>query len=220
MLGRMLAEWGDRPAGCLFLLPLWSPVLVAEQVGTLASIARGRFIMQCALGADARQFGAMGVNIKQRPSRFEQSLDVIRRLWAGQTVTSTGGRFAIQRGADLTSAARASGRMDRRQHRVRWTGAARLGEGYLAGPELTPENARRWAAFYLERCQAYGRTPSAVAIRRDVFVADSVQGRRQSSTPISRRRIPGDRPFGAGVWRHRRRCAGISRLRSDGLHGL
>ncbi|HEX2564828.1 MAG TPA: hypothetical protein VHK25_12975 [Acidimicrobiales bacterium] len=33
MLGRLLAEWGDRPAGALYLLPLWNPVLVAEQVG-------------------------------------------------------------------------------------------------------------------------------------------------------------------------------------------
>src|SRR6516162_6000572 len=39
MLGRLLAEWGQAPAGCLFLLPLWHPVLVAEQIGTLAAIA-------------------------------------------------------------------------------------------------------------------------------------------------------------------------------------
>ena len=41
MLGRLLAEWDDRPAGALFLLPLWHPVLLAEQIGTLASIAAG-----------------------------------------------------------------------------------------------------------------------------------------------------------------------------------
>jgi alkanesulfonate monooxygenase SsuD/methylene tetrahydromethanopterin reductase-like flavin-dependent oxidoreductase (luciferase family) len=29
---------------------LWHPVLVAEQIGTLAAIARGPFIMQCGLG--------------------------------------------------------------------------------------------------------------------------------------------------------------------------
>jgi alkanesulfonate monooxygenase SsuD/methylene tetrahydromethanopterin reductase-like flavin-dependent oxidoreductase (luciferase family) len=40
MLARLLAEWGEAPAGCLFLLPLWHPVLVAEQIGTLAAIAR------------------------------------------------------------------------------------------------------------------------------------------------------------------------------------
>src|SRR5690349_20540246 len=43
MLGRLLAEWGKAPAGCLFLLPLWHPVLVAEHIGTLAAIAHVRF---------------------------------------------------------------------------------------------------------------------------------------------------------------------------------
>jgi alkanesulfonate monooxygenase SsuD/methylene tetrahydromethanopterin reductase-like flavin-dependent oxidoreductase (luciferase family) len=38
ILGRLLAEWGAAPAGRLFLLPLWHPVLVAEQIGTLAAI--------------------------------------------------------------------------------------------------------------------------------------------------------------------------------------
>src|SRR5436190_6226794 len=83
ILGRLLAEWGDAPAGCLFLLPLWNPVLVAEQVGTLASIATGRFIIQCALGAGRDQFGAMGADTRTRPSTFERNLEVIRRLLAG-----------------------------------------------------------------------------------------------------------------------------------------
>ncbi len=60
IVGRLLAEWGDQPAGALFLLPLWSPVLLAEQIGTLASIASGRFIMQTAIGGGADQFAADG----------------------------------------------------------------------------------------------------------------------------------------------------------------
>ena len=60
ILGRLLAEWGDQPAGALFLLPLWHPVLLAEQIGTLASIATGRFIMQTAIGGGAEQFAAHG----------------------------------------------------------------------------------------------------------------------------------------------------------------
>jgi alkanesulfonate monooxygenase SsuD/methylene tetrahydromethanopterin reductase-like flavin-dependent oxidoreductase (luciferase family) len=55
MLGRLLAE----PAGCLFLLPLWHPVLVAEQIGTLAAIAQGPFIMQCGLGWGEARFGQL-----------------------------------------------------------------------------------------------------------------------------------------------------------------
>src|ERR1700752_3952935 len=90
MLGRLLAEWGDAPAGCLFLLPLWHPVLVAEQIGTLAAIARGPFILQCGIGEGVEQFDAMGVNIKHRPSAFEEALDAVRRLLAGETVGSHG----------------------------------------------------------------------------------------------------------------------------------
>src|SRR3989442_14936999 len=95
MMGRLLAEWNDRPAGCLFLLPLWNPVLIAEQVGTLAAIARGRFIFQCGLGDGEAQFLAMGANIKQRPSAFEEAFDIIKRLLAGETVSSQG-RFVLE----------------------------------------------------------------------------------------------------------------------------
>ena len=42
ILGRMLAEWGDRPAGALYLLPLWHPVLLAEQVYRGLGILRGK----------------------------------------------------------------------------------------------------------------------------------------------------------------------------------
>src|SRR6266511_6012340 len=65
MLGRLLAEWGDRPFGALFLLPLWNPVLVAEQVGTLASLGRGRFILPLAVGG-RDQFAPMGLRVHHR----------------------------------------------------------------------------------------------------------------------------------------------------------
>ena len=94
MLGRLLAEWDDKPAGCLFLLPMWHPTLLAEQVGTLAAIAKGRFIMQVGLGDGEDQFAAMGTTQKARVPAFEESLDVIRRLLAGETVTNYG-RFNL-----------------------------------------------------------------------------------------------------------------------------
>ena len=92
MLGRLLAEWGDKPAGALFLLPLWDPVLVAEQTATLACIHTGKFVMQCGLGASDAQFTAMGKNIRFRPSAFEEAVETIRRLWAGETVDRDPGR--------------------------------------------------------------------------------------------------------------------------------
>jgi len=100
MLGRLLAEWGNKPAGALFLLPLWNPILVAEQVATLASIHPGRFIVQCGLGTGRHQFKAMGADIRFRPSALEQSISTLRSLWNGETA-SLDGRWKFQKAVYL-----------------------------------------------------------------------------------------------------------------------
>ena len=51
--------------------------------------------------------------------------------------------------------------------------AARLAEGWIASPSLTREEARAQADFYRERCAAYGRRPTAIALRRDIYVGES-----------------------------------------------
>lgn len=196
ILGRLLAEWDEKPAGCLFLLPLWHPVLVAEQVGTLAAIARGRFIVQCAVGGgayDPEQFEAFGVDPRHRPSRFEQALDVIRRLLRGETVTSAG-RYEVRNAriapvprepVEVWIGASAPVAIDR---------AARLGDGWLAAPHLTPEEAREQLLLYRERCAAYGRTPTAVAIRRDIYVGTDSAEARSVAEPILARGYRGFDP--------------------------
>ena len=165
MLGRLLAEWGTAPAGCLFLLPLWHPVLVAEQVGTLAAIAQGRFIMQCGLGWGEDRFAAMGANFRTRPSAFEEALDIVRRLLAGETVSSSR-RFRFAEASlalrppesvDVWIGASAPPAIDR---------AARLADGWIASPGLTREEARAQGDFYRERCGAHGRLPVVWAARR------------------------------------------------------
>ena len=60
MLGRLLAEWQAGPVGCLFLLPLWNPVLVAEQVGTLAALTKSTFVIQTGVGDGEAIFKTMG----------------------------------------------------------------------------------------------------------------------------------------------------------------
>lgn len=172
MLGRLLAEWNDKPAGCLFLLPLWNPVLIAEQVGTLAAIARGRFIFQCGLGADEAQFLAMGANIKQRPSAFAESFGLVKRLLAGETVSSQG-RFVVENARVVLRPAEPVEYWVGASARVSIDRAARIADGWLASPSLTFDKAREQAAWYLDGCAKYGKTPTAVAIRRDVYVGES-----------------------------------------------
>ena len=90
MLGRILAEWDHRDCGALYLLPLWNPVLVAEQTATLACITRGRFILQCALGGERRQSEGMGVSHRDRRTMFEEAVGLLRRLWSGETLDHDG----------------------------------------------------------------------------------------------------------------------------------
>ncbi|MFM8971476.1 MAG: LLM class flavin-dependent oxidoreductase [Actinomycetota bacterium] len=186
ILGRVLAEWDERPAGALFLLPLWHPVLVAEQIGTLAAIARGPFVLQCAIGGGADQFGAFGTSEAERVPRFEAALDVIRRLCAGEEVTRTE-PWAIDRARiapvptePLTvwiGAAAAPG-VDR---------AARLGDGFLIGPEATPAEVPVLVDRYREACARHGRPVGRIAVRRDVHVGvDPADAARVADPVIAR----------------------------------
>ena len=172
ILGRMLAEWHGPVAGALYLLPLWHPVLLAEQVGTLATLTDSRFVLQCAIGPDDPQFPAFGVSARQRPSRFEECLAVARALWAGEVVDHSG-RWEIRQARvapvppepiEVWIGASAEAAIDR---------AARLGDGWLASPHLTPEASRTQLALYRERCEANGRQPGVAAIRRDIYLGES-----------------------------------------------
>lgn len=183
MLGRLLAEWDDRPAGALFLLPLWHPVLLAEQVGTLAGLASGRFIMQCALGGGAEQFGAFGLGTERRVGRFEAALEVVQALLRGEEVSMTE-PWQIERARiapttpeplEVWIGAAAPTAIDR---------AARMGDAWLAGPELTLDVAAEQLATYRDACDRHGRTPTCLPIRRDVYVGESEADVQRYATPV------------------------------------
>ncbi len=166
ILGRLAAEWPDRCFGALYLLPLWHPLLVAEQVGTLAALGAGRFVFQCAIGGGEDQFGPMGVPLAGRGARFEAGLATVTALLAGEVVDDPDGPWGI------------------RQARVSptppepvevWIGgsgpkalerAARLGDTWYAGPELTDVDAATKLAAYLD----HGVDPPCRPLRRDVYV--------------------------------------------------
>jgi alkanesulfonate monooxygenase SsuD/methylene tetrahydromethanopterin reductase-like flavin-dependent oxidoreductase (luciferase family) len=175
MLGRLLAEWGDRPCGALYLLPLWPPVLLAEQVATLAALASGRFILSAAIGGGEAQFAALGASLRSRPSVFEANLEIIRRLLAGEEVDGVRVAPVPPEPVEVWIAGHAPAALDR---------AARLGDGWLAGPESTDDEAARLAAAYLERCRARGRVPAAVALRRDVHVGADDRAAAAVAQPV------------------------------------
>lgn len=184
VMGRLLAEWGDRPAGVLMLLPLWNPVLAAEQLGTLASLASGRFVLQCALGGGEAQFAAMGVPIRERRARFEAGLDLVRRLLAGEEVTTTEGPYPVEQARIAPLPA---------EPIEVWIGAsappaiaraARMGDGWLANADLVPDEAARQADEYRHCCEEIGRAPGTIAIRRDVHVGRDADDAARVARPV------------------------------------
>jgi alkanesulfonate monooxygenase SsuD/methylene tetrahydromethanopterin reductase-like flavin-dependent oxidoreductase (luciferase family) len=186
MLGRLLAEWDTRPCGALFLLPLWHPVLLAEQIGTLASIAQGPFVMQCAIGGGDEQFRAFGVPLRERPTLFEAGLDVIRRLCGGEEV-SLQEPWHIERAhiapvppepLEVWIGAAAPKAIDR---------AARLGDAFLIGPEATPTEVPALVAEYRDARARHDRSAERIAVRRDIHVgADDADADRVVGPIITR----------------------------------
>ena len=171
MLGRILAEWDHRPAGCLFLVPLWHPVLMAEQIGTLAAMASGPFIVQTGLGGGSAQFRAMGAALSERGRRLEEGIVVVQALLRGEIVSSAlwgieEARIAPRppQATEWWIGGAAPAALDR---------AARLGDCWYGNADLTPETAAATIALYREACARHGREPTRIPIRKDVFVADT-----------------------------------------------
>jgi len=171
MLGRILAEWTTRPIGCLFLVPLWHPVLMAEQIGTLAAMSSGPFIVQTGLGGGAGQFRAMGADLGQRAAFLEEGVRVVRALLRGETVDSdlfaiAGSRIAPlpPEGTEWWIGGGVPDAIDR---------AARLGDCWYGNADLTPETAARDMAIYREACVRHDRQPVRIPIRKDVFISES-----------------------------------------------
>lgn len=79
----------------MFLLPMYDPVLVAEQAGTLCAMVE-RFDFWCALGYNEDAFRAFGVPKRQRAPRFEEQLALIRRLWSEDEVTFEGAYYRVE----------------------------------------------------------------------------------------------------------------------------
>ena len=100
-------------------LPLWHPVLLAEQIGTLASIAAGPFIMQCALGGGAEQFDAFGVSMRDAAvavrGRARHRPPPVR----GRRSDAPTAPCAIDAGAHRAGPARAARGVDRRRGAAR-----------------------------------------------------------------------------------------------------
>ena len=67
-------------------VPLRNPVELAQRVLTTHLVSGGRLRFGVGAGSTAADFAALGLDFESRFRRLGESLDIMRRLWAGETV--------------------------------------------------------------------------------------------------------------------------------------
>jgi alkanesulfonate monooxygenase len=89
----MVARESERLAFLIAFRPgLVSPTLAAQMAATFANHAPGRLLLNVVTGGEAHEQRAYGDHLSkdERYARCDEFLSVVRRLWAGETVTHRG----------------------------------------------------------------------------------------------------------------------------------
>jgi len=71
-----------RVGSSVILLPLHNPLQVAEDVITLDIVSKGRVTLGVGLGYQPADFRAFDIPIKERVSRLEEGVAIIRGCWS------------------------------------------------------------------------------------------------------------------------------------------
>ena len=133
------------------ILPLHDPVEMAEQMAVLDLVSAGRVAYVVAIGYVPAEYAMFGREMKGRGKRLEESVSVMKRLWAGEEFEYEGRRVkvtppphtpggpAMMLGGGVPATARR---------------AAKLGLGVL-GMGGDPN----FEKIYQEACRAEGREP-------------------------------------------------------------
>jgi alkanesulfonate monooxygenase SsuD/methylene tetrahydromethanopterin reductase-like flavin-dependent oxidoreductase (luciferase family) len=163
----------------VYLMVLRHPLLVARQILTVAQLAPGRLTLGLGIGGDdRREVIACGVDPRTRGRRMDESLGLVRRLLAGETVSHEGEFFSLDRavlrpapeqpvplvvGGRSDAALRRAGRLGDGWLGI-WTSAARCSEAISAVEEHAVDVGRSevdwkhgmtfWCGFGPDRARA------------------------------------------------------------------
>jgi alkanesulfonate monooxygenase SsuD/methylene tetrahydromethanopterin reductase-like flavin-dependent oxidoreductase (luciferase family) len=174
-LARLAAE-ADHMTGVagILLLGLHNPVEVAECMASLDAIWRGNFVFGVGLGYRDVEFDAFKVPRGQRVRRFEQCLEVVRRLWTEDKVT-------VDNDVCTLSNVTLTCRPVQRPHPPIWIAAnsdaavrraARLGDAWFVNPHATMATNKRQMAVYRAELARLGKPfPRVRPLIKEIFCA-------------------------------------------------
>ncbi|MCL4685189.1 LLM class F420-dependent oxidoreductase [Myxococcota bacterium] len=79
----------------VYILPLRHPLEVAKSLGTTALLSGGRVALGAGAGWLREEYEALGVDFGTRGKRFDEMIDVLRKVWTGEMVEHHGRSFAF-----------------------------------------------------------------------------------------------------------------------------
>ncbi|MBI2177855.1 MAG: LLM class flavin-dependent oxidoreductase [Candidatus Tectomicrobia bacterium] len=175
LLARLQAEAGGMTLGLgILLINLHNPVYVAETVASLDVICRGNFVFGVGLGYREVEFDAFRVPKGQRVRRFEECLDLVKRLWTEEEVTWESEVCKLDR-------VRMNIRPLQKPRPPIWVAAnndkaveraARLADTWFISPHATTAtNKRQLALFRAARERAGKPFPQELPCIKEVFCA-------------------------------------------------
>lgn len=190
LLARVAAELDadTRVATFIMISPLYHPVLLAEELATLDIVSEGRLCVGLGLGYMEKEFETFGIPFSERASRFEEGVQLIKRLWSEDRVTHHGTHYRLDE-VDVHI------HPLQQPHPPLWVGAqsiagirraARLGDACLiTGLVPAAEIPARVQVFADERARAnlpLGLQP----LRRDIVVGRDREHALDVATEMSR----------------------------------
>jgi len=130
-------------------LALRDPVLLAKQCATIDVLSEGRLLPAFGIGSPhAPEWTALNIDTKTRGRKTDEALELIGRLWREESVDFVGEHFRLTGASILPKPVQANLPM--------WIGGgseaairrtARLGTGWLGGPETPAETGKIVAAI-------------------------------------------------------------------------
>jgi alkanesulfonate monooxygenase SsuD/methylene tetrahydromethanopterin reductase-like flavin-dependent oxidoreductase (luciferase family) len=177
LLARLIPELKDTTVGtCIFLLPLHHPVLVAEQIAVLDIISGGKFVFGAGLGYRPREFAGFAVPKRERATRFEEALTVIKILWGEKPAPFHGKHFHFDELRTPTKPLQKPGppiwiaaHGDKAIRR-----AARLGDSLMLNPHAAFATLARQLDIYRDELRLQNKPfPDELAIRKDIYIAET-----------------------------------------------
>ena len=94
-MSHLSALTGDMRLIPLFLLPFYTPILLAEQLAMLDVISGGRTTAICGLGHQPEAHVAFETPQRLRVSRFVETFEIMRLLWNHDDVSYSGRHYNI-----------------------------------------------------------------------------------------------------------------------------